>query len=439
MLSWGTRDFLPQALGPGARELGYCSRHPLSNTLFKPFNLYKYVKIFTVVDAVAIVILSLNASKEPLPAVSSYLLMRVGVNGRTFSVDEPRGSVLSSVQFVRALQRHERIDVTVFGSEEVESHFTGVDVDVAVSSWAPTSQTLGLLWEQVVLPSMVNSTDVHLLLCPNSDGPMRQVSVPQVTKIHDLFGYLGYGPRFYEILQRRRIPRMVGNSDLILVPSAHTGEVLTQNVDVGTDDVEVIPNGIAEVFLGDDPGDPVPTPDRYILYVGGTDPRKNVDGLLQAFEIYRASQNGDSSLLMVGPSNRFIAGNATDVDVTKKGLEVLGFVDSAELKYLYSNAQALVFPSLDEGFGLPPIEAMACGTPVVTSNRRPMTDVLGDYAWYVDPTDPEALAATIADVTTGGRDVERLVAGGREHAQTYTWKRAAVESYRTFCQLLSKR
>lgn len=364
--------------------------------------------------------------------------MRIGVNGRTFSVDEPRGSVLSSIQLVQALQRHEQVDVTVFGSGKVETHFSGTDVEIKHPQFTPNNQMLGVFWEQTILPSLVESSNVDFLLCPNSDGPMRRVSVPQITKIHDLFGYLGYGPKFYEFLQQVRIPRMIHCSDLVLVPSEYTGDILTRHVETEGIDIDVIPNGISQEFLDDGPGDAISTPDRYILYVGGTDPRKNIDGLVKAYERYRTNRGDDCSLVMVGPQKRFIDGMATDIDAAQEGVEILGFVESAELKYLYRNAQALVFPSLDEGFGLPPIEALACGTPVITSNRRPMTDILNNEVWYVDTTDPSAFAATITEVTTGDYNVEHLAEGRRQYARKYTWDRAAAQTYQALQKLLSK-
>lgn len=364
--------------------------------------------------------------------------MHIGVNGRTFSVNEPRGSVLSSIQLTKALNRHKDTSVTVFGPEEIQTHFSKMIVQSDRFSGLSRSQAYGLLWEQSILPKVAKKSNIDILFCPNSDGLLRDISIPQVTKLHDLFGYLGNGPQLYQTLQRFRVPRMVDTTDRLVVPSSHTRDVIQQNIKTNTE-IDVVHNGIADEFLQDHHGEPVSLPDKYLLYVGGTDPRKNIDNLLAAYEYYRAKYDDGYKLVMVGPNKRFIDGSATRVDASTKGVNILGFLNRSELKYVYTNADVFVFPSLDEGFGLPPLEAMACGTPVVSSDQPPMPEILGDAASYTRPTDPEAMAEDIREVISEPGRREVLSTLGRKKASEYTWDKVAEECVSVFQKVIERK
>ena len=166
--------------------------------------------------------------------------------------------------------------------------------------------------------------------------------------------------------------------------------------------IRIIPNGVGPVFVPEGPradGD-------YVLSVGTIEPRKNLAVAVQAAEL------AGVELRVVGATGW-------------GGFQVPGWVgepSDGELAALYRGARCLVFPSLYEGFGLPVLEAMACGTPVVTSDAGGTAEVAGGGAVLVDPLDPEAVAAGIDEAD---RDRDRLVAAGLERASGFTWATAA--------------
>ncbi len=199
--------------------------------------------------------------------------------------------------------------------------------------------------------------------------------------------------------------------------------------------VDVIPLGVGRGFFAADGlaaealRKKLALPERFILYVGGIDPRKN---LIRALEAYaKARRKADvPEIVIAGSVNK---SHPDFVSLTEKiselGLEgrvrFLGFVDDSDLPALYRAAQFLLFPTLYEGFGLPALEAMASGCPVLTSNCSALPEVVGDAALLVDPYDVDAIADAIAALAENESLRRRLSRAGRLRAQGFTWEDAA--------------
>jgi alpha-1,3-rhamnosyl/mannosyltransferase len=168
-------------------------------------------------------------------------------------------------------------------------------------------------------------------------------------------------------------------------------------------------------------------PERYFLFVGTNDPRKNLGCIPPAI----AAAGLDAELAVAGWSGWGRAGG--------KGMRVLGYVGDDELACLYSGALALVFVSSYEGFGLPVLEAMACGCPVVCSRAASLPEVAGGAALYVDdPTDTAGLAAALGRVAGDPGYRDELAAAGRERAARFSWERTARASLDTFRHALGR-
>ena len=167
----------------------------------------------------------------------------------------------------------------------------------------------------------------------------------------------------------------------------------------------------------------------FILYVGGLNARKNVAELIYAYsKVYRELPRGEE-LVILGAESK----NREKLEQLAAALELTavvkfpGFVDSQLLPWFYSGASLFVYPSLYEGFGLPPIEAMACDTPVITSNCSSLPEVVGDAAFQVNPSDTLQLAEAIFKVLTNGYLSQRLIKKGRQRCQLYQWPKIAAQ------------
>jgi glycosyltransferase involved in cell wall biosynthesis len=347
--------------------------------------------------------------------------MHVGVNARPFSISHPGGEVQAGIAVVRALSDRPDLEVTLFGHESLTGEFPGVRV---VSKGFPfDSQVFGIAWESTYLPRLAHDVGVDVLFCPTSNGPVRQTTVPVVTSIHDIFAYRGDAGGLYGRLQRFRLPRVVEHSDAITTVSEFSrDELLGEFPDLDPETIRVVYNGVDELFLDDRRGEPLSVPDPFVLFVGGLNKRKNFEGLLEAFVRARTEYGLPHELVIAGPDAKRIYGRVEE-RLSREVVHHVGFVADRQLVWLYRNADAFAFPSLAEGFGLPPLEAMACETPVISSDRPCMPEVLGDAARFVDPTDPDAFAGALYEVLTDEQLRSELRERGRKRASNFTWDR----------------
>ena len=182
----------------------------------------------------------------------------------------------------------------------------------------------------------------------------------------------------------------------------------------------------------------IPSGARYLLYVGGLSPHKNLPRLIEAFSRIKAT---NLLLVVVGDFKDVFHTHVAEIQsaIASAGLKdrvlLPGFVPDAELVYLYSRTYALVQPSLMEGFGLPAVEAMACGTPVLSSRAGSLPEVVGDAGLFFDPTDVASMAATISQALADTRLRDDLACRALDRAGLFTWDRAARSLLECFSEL----
>jgi len=174
-----------------------------------------------------------------------------------------------------------------------------------------------------------------------------------------------------------------------------------------------------------------------LLHVGHTQPRKNLEGLLHALALLRR-RNAEVVVFQVGgtPTPRQAA--LIESLGLQEAIRFLGSVADSELVALYNLADVFIFPSFYEGFGLPPLEAMACGTPVVVSNAASLPEVVGDAGLLVDPHEPESIAEAVGQVLQDPELAEELRQKGLKRAQQFTWKRTAEETLAVYQAVVQK-
>ena len=265
-------------------------------------------------------------------------------------------------------------------------------------------------WYPVALPRRARGLDV--LHCPTFRGPFHS-AVPVVVTVHDLavLRHPGMFNQWSRRYGRLAVPRVAQGARRLIAVSEFTRRELVELLRVPEDKIRVIPNAVGAPFGPDGPkaeGD-------YVLAVGTLEPRKN---LARAVEAARR----------VGVELR-VAGARGWGGVEAPGATWLGEVSDEELAALYRGARVVVYPSLYEGFGIPVLEAMACGTPVVTSAGGATEEVAGGAAMLVDPLDPASIAAGLEQAASCR---EELAARGLERARGFTWDRVAAETRKVY-------
>jgi glycosyltransferase involved in cell wall biosynthesis len=220
------------------------------------------------------------------------------------------------------------------------------------------------------------------------------------------------------------IPLGVRRADAVVTVSEFSKEKIVESLPVDEKNVHVIYNGVDSIFFNQNAGVPVDLPEEYILFVGSADKRKNLKRLIEAYE----SIEDSIELVVVGPQNDLAYGGE---GINRDNLLNLGYVTQEELRYIYENATLFAYPSLYEGFGLPPVEAAACGTPVMTSNLTAMPEVMGNAAEFVDPYDVESIRQGL-DVINDPERLQELSELGRKQAKKYTWKKSTDRLIKIF-------
>ena len=297
------------------------------------------------------------------------------------------------------------------------------------------SRLARILYEQTVLPWRVRAASADLLHAPGYLAPVAS-TVPVVITVYDLIAlrFPQWCKRSNVLNFRLQMPLSMRRARRILVPSQATRDDLVSRFPRAAGKVRVVPLGVDAAFQPcADPDRRAAVrrryslPERFILFVGHNEPKKNLPGILAGYCELRKSGAAAPPLVIAGARGWGCA--AVDRQWRDSGLAgaviFTGFVAADDLPVLYSLADLFVFPSLYEGFGLPPLEAMACGTPVVASNRGSLPEVLGDAALQVDPSQPEALARAMRDVLSDAGLRQCLIERGRTRAATFTWERTA--------------
>ncbi len=292
------------------------------------------------------------------------------------------------------------------------------------------------LWQRARLPLPAEwlTGRVAAFYAPDFVLPPLQSTTRAFLTVHDL-SFLRYPETFPPKLGAylaKVVPRSVARADHIFADSAATRRDLIELLDVPPDRVSTLYSGVAPCF------NPHPAENEraylqarydvgarpYILAVGTVQPRKNYVRLMEACDSLAAQRSLD--LVIVGRP-AWLAEPILDAAKRRPYVHLLGFCDDADLPALYRQAALLAFPSLYEGFGFPPLEAMACGTPVVASTASSVPEVVGDAGLLVDPLDVPAWTAALAQALDDLTLRDRLRQAGLARAATFTWARAAQE------------
>jgi len=303
--------------------------------------------------------------------------------------------------------------------------------------------------EHVSIPFHLRRLGVDLLHSPHYVVPLlcgRHVVVTVHDCIHLLFPE--YLPNKLALQYARyMMGSAIDKSRMVFtVSEASRRDILRFHPGADPDKVQVVPNAIDDAIL-EDPGEEemervserYQIRGRFVLYAGNIKPHKNLSRLIAAFALLKQrAGHEDLKLLIIGDEiNRYGSlRRSVESAGIRQDVRFFGFVPDRTLAALYRLASAFAFPSLYEGFGLPPLEAMACGTPVVTSRLSSLPEVVGDAAVLVDPYSVEDIADGLARVLSDGELRTTLIARGRVRARSFSWERSVAAIHNGYMKVL---
>jgi alpha-1,3-rhamnosyl/mannosyltransferase len=269
-----------------------------------------------------------------------------------------------------------------------------------------------------------------------------------VVTIHDIIHVLY--PQFLPhraalIYARVMIRRALRRANRIITVSNNSKRDLVDYFGISPARIEVIYNGVAARFRADLPpeesrrvAEKYGLPRPYLLFLGGEKPHKNVRNVLRAFAEARRDRELPHGLVLAGPMPKNRSRVEALIEALDLGDRVVrpGVVPEEDLPGLFAGADAFLYPTLYEGFGLPVAEAMACGVPVLTSSTSALQEIAGGYAYLVDPMDVDAIARGIVDLATDPKRRQEFAELGRRRAADFSWERAAAQTLKVYAEAL---
>lgn len=329
---------------------------------------------------------------------------------------------------------------------EIQDCFAGNQLPIAVKlpgkgSWAR------ILWEQTMLPHQMDAHQIDLMHFADYALPVLYKTRPWIISVHDL-AYRIYPETFSRgklWTKLALVKPSLHKAAKIITGSENTKQDIMKFYGIPPEQIAVTTYGVdLERFnplsvsqvqtglerYGLEPG--------YILFIGTLEPRKNIISVIRAYHHLRS--NGCQQKLVIGGGNGWLYSDIfKQVEELKLVEDIIftGYLPDADLPLLYNGAGVFVYPSLYEGFGLPPLEAMACGTPVVTSNVSSLPEVVGTAGLMVPPLDAMAIAEAIGRVLTDHQFADQLSIQGIQRAQDFSWEKTALQTLAVYQEVLA--
>ena len=355
---------------------------------------------------------------------------------------QPAGAGIYVLRLVEALAAGDQVDLELVAAVGDARRWQTIAPSAGIHAVAPGRRPARLVWEQTQAPALAQRLG-GLWHGPHYTMPLRAVG-PVVVTIHDLtfFDHPEWHERAKVGYFRRMIRASAERADILVCVSEHTAGRLDA-VLAPRAPVVVIPHGVDHRRFGtSDDHDlqrlsALGVRPPFAVFTGTMEPRKNVPALVRA--VARLSpRHPDLQLVLAG--HRGWGGREVDVAVATSGLGErvvhLGYVDDATLPALYRQADAVAYPSLEEGFGLPALEALACGAAVVTTSGSAMEEIVDGAAVLVPPDDEHQLTEALESLLAGGPEVDRRRAAGPVVAAPHTWARCAERQVAVYRQAL---
>jgi len=314
---------------------------------------------------------------------------------------------------------------------------------------SPSGSLSGLsrrFWWQMGLPLHIRRSRFSVFHGTNYSVPLVK-TCPTVVTIHDLSLLLWPQTHAPHLARRARwrLPLMARKADAIIVPSQGIKTEVVEHLRIDESKITVIPEAprasfwpVAETAavrrrlnVGDD----------FILFVGTIEPRKNLLTLVRAFEEIIRNSASQTQLVIAGDEGWLtgeLHGFLKNADFSEH-VRLVGYLADDDLRALYSSCRIFVYPSLYEGFGLPLLEAMACGAPVITSNIPSIRETVGDVALLVTPTEVDELARSLIRLLENPTEREQRSAAGKQHASKFSWDKTAAATLDLYRQVISQK
>lgn len=363
--------------------------------------------------------------------------MRIGIEAQRIFRKKKHGMDIVTIQLIKSLQKLDLVNQYFI--------FVNPDEDPSAIQETPNFKIVPLkkspypIWEQNHLRQATIDYRLDVLHCTSNTAPTNS-PVPLVLTLHDII-YLekinllsgSWYQRIGNLYRRWNVPIIVKECKSIFTVSKFEKEKIDRFFNFGSEKVKVTYNGVADHFQPKREDEikvqlkKYGLPDHYILFLGNTDPKKNLPGVLKALKILSSKSTLPFDLVMPDFGEEELQKILSEIGAgdLRKRIHLTGYIANQDLPYIYSGAKLFLYPSLRESFGLPILEAMACGCPVITSNTSSMPEVAGDAALIIDPFQPQELADAINKLLSSPDLKASLVQKGFQRIPLFSFDHSA--------------
>lgn len=377
--------------------------------------------------------------------------MKIGIEAQRIFRRHKHGMDIVALELLRNLQQHDHENqYVIFARPDEDSGMLKASSNLAIVEIPGGPYPY---WEQVLLPRAVREHKIDVLHCTSNTAPLT-VHVPVVLTLHDII-YLeklnltrgSWYQIFGNLYRRWNVPAVVPRVSKIITVSDFEHRRIQQYFNLGDGKLETVYNGVGKHFRPITDEQVLSSvrrkyalPSRYVFFLGNTDPKKNVIGVLKALAILEETGKLDFALVMPDIDRSFITKLADEVgrpDILTH-IHFTGYIPNEELPAIYGMASVFLYPSLRESFGIPILEAMACGTPVITSATSSMPEVAADAALLVNPSEPREIAEGILRLMTDPALRNEFILKGKSRAEFFSWEKNAQQTLAIYREVVSR-
>jgi glycosyltransferase involved in cell wall biosynthesis len=367
--------------------------------------------------------------------------MKIGIEGQRLYRQKKHGMDMVALELIKNLQIIDKKNEYVV--------FVKPDADNTCIPGAPNFKIVELgggpypTWEQFALPRAAKNEGCDILHCTSNTGPIWS-KVPLITILHDIIylesvSLLKKSGTWYQkvgnMYRRWVVPPVVKRSKRVATVSNFEKERIKNFMGLG-DNLVAIYNGVGQHFkkITDESilkasKEKYKLPDNFMFFLGNTDPKKNTPNVLKAFADFNKKGKTKFKLVILDYEENALKAILNDIGSpeTRNDIHLTGYVVNTDLPAIINQCKVFLYPSLRESFGIPILEGMACGVPVITSNTSSMPEIAGDAAAIVDPFKPDEILAAIEHILADEKFRNELCEKGMERAKLFSWKNMAAK------------
>jgi len=364
--------------------------------------------------------------------------MKIGIEVQRLFRQKKFGIETSSLELIKALRDIEpKHEYVVFAKDDTDRECLTASDNVKIKT---IGGRMFADFEQFFLPLAVKREQVDLLHCTGNTAPFF-CSVPLVQTLHDVIfmDTIPSGDTFYQqfgnLYRRKLVPLVTPRSQAIITVSHYERERIVQRLGIKREKIHVIYNGLNEIHFNRHASQQrrqqvrskYQLPPEFILFLGNQTTRKNPARVIEAYAKYAAATSSPLPLVTPGLTRGFITHRLSQLDLPfdEERYITPGYIADADLPVLYAMSKLFLFPSLSEGFGMPLIEAMACGSPVISSDTSCLPEIAGNAAVLVNPLKADELTAAIVSLSSNDELRRKKIEAGYFNAKRFSWNRAA--------------